>query len=124
MKKHSSSLSILASAIIIAIALFSLSNTIENRPYTDNSYIQGSINVQTEQASDYMYEDEAASYLRLDLDYELFRQLITNGTLDGTYVSYEAGKTIDGGRTTLYIFSKLKLDEWMAKKTETNESLN
>jgi len=120
--KNRSSISILISAVIIFAGLYFLSKTIENRPTSGISQIPSSFEVQTGQARDYMNEWKAINYLCLDDG--VFYALLQSGELDGTYASYKGEKTIEGGRSSVYIFSKTKLDEWMAKKIEAKESIN
>jgi len=75
------------------------------------------MDINTAQVPEYLHEHQAAAYICVDENF--FNSLITSGALDGTYVSYEmAGKTIDGRVITLNVFSKSKLDEWMAKRCE------
>ena len=120
--KNRLSISILISAALILAGLYFLSKTIENRPTTGIPQIPSSFEVQTGQARDYMHEWEAINYLCIDDG--LFYTLCQSGELDGTYTYYKGEKTIDGGRAEVRIFSKHKLDEWMAKKIEAKEPLN
>ena len=140
-------ISIMISAGLILIGLLFLSSAIKNRPVASTPDIPSSIAVQTEQAHDYMEYWEAQSYLRMEES--IFKQLITSGALKGTYISYEVNKYVphavegvdedailaeeinpydtDSFETvtgTMYIFSKAKLDEWIAKRFESQEPLN
>ena len=127
-------ISILISAILVLIGLNIISNTIRNRPPAGTSYVPSSIDVKTEQASEYMSLWEAAIYIRVD--YDSFDKLLNEGKLHGTYVeipvqktvpdeqAYEEMKPVPEGApepampvTTVSgverVFVKAKLDEWM-----------
>ena len=118
MKKHLLlPVSILISSVLILIGLTTLSNTIQGRPFAETPYIPSSIEVST---GSYLSEWGAINYLRMD-DIQ-FHDLLANGAFDGTYASFESVKQIpDSSETvtgTVYIFSKVKLDDWMNDRIE------
>jgi len=124
MKDHLLPISILLSAVIICAGMFSLSNTIQNRPFAGTPYIPSSLEVDIGQARDYMTEYEAASYLRMDDD--RFHAHITGGALDGTFTTesfvWQEPDSTAIMTKTIYIFAKSKLDEWMMERIETQNN--
>ena len=120
MKDRFLPISIIISAVIICVGLFSVSQAIKNRPFAGTPNIPSYIEVSQKQTGDYMSEWEAVAYLRMDD--VLFHDLLTSGALDGTYTSYESVKQIPDSSETvtgaLYIFSKSKLDEWINNRIE------
>ena len=115
MKDRFLSISIIISAVIVCVGLFSVSQAINNSPFAGTPNIPSYIEVSEKQTGDYMSEWEAAAYLRFDD--VMFHDLLTSGELDETYSSYESVKQIPDSSEivtgTLYIFSKSKLDDWM-----------
>ncbi|MCL1828493.1 MAG: hypothetical protein FWG32_03245 [Oscillospiraceae bacterium] len=85
-------ISIIFGAVLILAGLITLSNAIRNRPFAVTSNIPSSIEVKTEQASEYMYEWEAAGYIRID--YDSFNRLLNEGKLNGTYIEMPVQKTV------------------------------
>jgi len=128
-------ISILISAVLILVGLFTLSNTIQNRPFAGTPNILPSIEVSTAQSSEYMSEWEAANYLRID--YDSLINLLDEGRLNGTYIEIPVQKAVpdeqayeemkksvhDGAPEPAMpvitvssvgrVFVKVKLDEWM-----------
>jgi hypothetical protein len=127
-------ISIIISAALILTGLITLSNTIQNRPFAGTSYFPSSIDVNTEQSSEYMSVWEAASYIRID--YDSFNKLLSEGKLNGTYVEIPVLKTVPDEQayaemtpvpegapapampvTIVHgverVFVRAKIDEWM-----------
>ena len=127
-------ISILIAAVLVLIGLITLSNTIQNRPVAGTSYFPSSIDVSSNQASDYMSEWEVSVYLRID--YDSISILLNEGKLSGTYVEIPVLKTVPDEQayaemspvpegapepampvTTVpgvqRVFVRAKLDEWM-----------
>ena len=134
MKERLLPISILISAVLILVGLITLSNTIQNRPVAGVSNFPSSIEISTNQASDYMSEWEATAYLRMD--YDSFSKLLSEGKFKGTYIEIAAIKMVpdeqahaemtpvpEGAPTPAIpvipvpgverVFVKIKLDEWM-----------
>ena len=116
------SYSIIIGSIILAVAIVISSNTISKRMYEPTSF-PGALQVTTydgdknlSKTNDFISSYEAAAYLRVGD--EKLKAIVESGRLDGTFVSY----TNENGKN--YIFSTLKLSEWMKKEIEKGNMLD
>jgi len=114
--------SIIIGCIILAVAIMISSNIISRNMFAPAQFPSG-LAVTTydgdrnlSKTNDFISFNEAAAYLRVDE--ERLKALVHSGRLKGTFTSY----TNYGEKT--YIFSSLKLTEWMKKEIEKGNMLD